>query len=171
MIVVFFFVFFLGGGFALVVFVRCIVSALRFAARCLFFFFCFCVGLLAHHSVFAMFAFLCCRSVFCSFLFLFLCLLPQFFLFVALCPRLAASALFFLFFFVFLCGVVVGSSFCLCDVCVLVLSLLFLQLLQSFLVRVRCQIGVVSVIFSKSLFGFFFSSVHLWVRACACVRV
>ena len=67
MIVVFFFVFFLGGGFALVVFVRCIVSALRFAARCrIFFFFCFCVGLLAHHSVFAMFAFLCCRCCFCN---------------------------------------------------------------------------------------------------------
>ena len=65
--IVVFFLFFLGGGFALVVCVRCIVSALRVAARCrIFFFFCFCVGLLAHHSVFAMFAFLCCRCCFCN---------------------------------------------------------------------------------------------------------
>ena len=36
--------FFFGGGFALVVFVRCIVSALRFAARCRIFFFVFVWG-------------------------------------------------------------------------------------------------------------------------------
>ena len=65
MIVVFFFVFF-GGGFCLscVCSLHCVCSAV--CGQVSHFFFCFCVGLLAHHSVFAMFAFLCCRCCFCN---------------------------------------------------------------------------------------------------------
>ena len=64
----FFFCFFFWGGFCLscVCSLHCVCSAVCGQVSHFFFFFCFCVGLLAHHSVFAMFAFLCCRCCFCN---------------------------------------------------------------------------------------------------------